>query len=99
MMETNKQFDEKLLNGSFNSHADANKILTIESIKKHKAHLLVNFGRGQCSFQTHIVCVTGNDAPALQARKCSYLAVIKRKRNKEVISNNGGFSLLKKFNK
>ena len=57
MMETNKQFDEKLLNGSFNSHADANKILTIESIKKHKAHVTRQFRpRSMFVSDSHCLC-------------------------------------------
>ena len=36
MMDKNKAFDNKLLDGSFNSHADAYRMLSLESTKRQR---------------------------------------------------------------
>ena len=78
MMDKNKAFDNKLLDGSFNSHADAYRMLSLVSTMKDRGSVIRQFHGSRSAFKTHVVCVTDKDAPALQACQCSYLALIKR---------------------
>ena len=43
MMDKNKAFDNKLLDVSFNSHADAYQMLSIESTKKDRGSVIRQF--------------------------------------------------------
>ena len=45
VMDKNKPFDEKLLNVSFNSRADAYEMLALESTKKHEVNVICQFHR------------------------------------------------------
>jgi len=83
MMDKNKAFDEKLLDGSFNSHADAYQMLSIESTKKDRGTVIRQFRGSRSAFKTHVVCVTDKDVRSLANRTCTYSAVIKKKRTKD----------------
>lgn len=43
MMDKNKAFDDKLLDGSFNSQADAYRMLSLESTKKDRGVVIRQF--------------------------------------------------------
>ena len=43
MVDKNKAFDDKLLDGSFNSHADAYRPLSLESTKKDRGSVIRQF--------------------------------------------------------
>ena len=58
MMDKNKAFDDKLLDGSFNSHADAYRMLSLESTKKDRGNVIRQFRGSRSAFKTHVVCVT-----------------------------------------
>jgi hypothetical protein len=62
MMDKNKAFDNKLLDGSFNSHADAYRILSLESTKKDRGNVIRQFRGSRSAFKTHVVCVTDKNA-------------------------------------
>ena len=83
MMDKNKEFDEKLLDESFTSLKEAYRTLALESTKKHNGNVLRQFRKVRTAFQTQVVCVTDKDVPTLAECKCSYPAVIKRKRTKD----------------
>ena len=83
MMDKNKAFDDKLLNKEYTSWSDAYKMLALESTKKYKANIIRQFCKSRCAFQTHVVCVTDKDVGSLADCKCSYSAVIKKKRKKD----------------
>ena len=82
MMDKNKAFDNKLLDGSFNSHADAYRMLSLESTKKDRGNVIRQFRGSRSAFKTHVVCVTDKNA-SLANRTCTYSAVIKKKRTKD----------------
>ena len=82
-MDKNKEFDEKLLDESFTSLKEAYTTLALESTKKHNGNVLRQFRKVRTAFQTHVVCVTDKDVLSLADCKCSYRAVIKRKRTKD----------------
>ena len=83
MMDKNKPFDDKLLDGSFNSQADAYQMLSLESTKKDKGSVIRQWRGSRSAFKTHVVCVTDKDVGSLADCKCSYSAVIKKKRKKD----------------
>jgi len=83
MMDKDKKFDDKLLDGSFNSHADAYRMLSLESTKKDRGSVIRHFRGSRSAFKTHVVCVTDKDVVSLANRTCSYSAVIKKKRTKD----------------
>ncbi|CAL6339200.1 unnamed protein product [Bathycoccus prasinos] len=83
MKDKNKPFDDKLLDGSFNSEADAYRMLSLESTMKDKGSVLRQFCGSRSAFKTHVVCVTDKDVESLADCKCSYSAVIKKKRKKD----------------
>ena len=83
MMDKNKAFDDKLLDGSFNSQADAYRMLSLESTKKDRGNVIRQFRGSRSAFKTHVVCVTDKDVLSLANRTCSYSAVIKKKRTKD----------------
>ena len=83
MMDKNKPFDDKLLDGSFNSQADVYQMFSLESTKKDKGSVLRQFRGSRSAFKTHVVCVTDKDVGSLADCKCSYSAVIKKKRKKD----------------
>jgi hypothetical protein len=74
---------DDLLNEAFPTRSEAYTALSIKSTKKHKANVIRQLGPGRSLFRTHVVCVTDKDAPSIQACQCSYLALIKRKRDKD----------------
>jgi len=74
MMDKNKAFDNKLLDGSFNSHADAYRMLSLESTKKDRGNVIRQFRGSRSAFKTHVVCVTDKYVPTLAQCLCSYLA-------------------------
>ena len=76
MMDKNKAFDGKLLDGSFNSHADAYRMLSLESTKKDRGNVIRQFRGSRSAFKTHVVCVTDKDVISLSNRTCSYSAHI-----------------------
>jgi len=80
--DKNKAFDNKLLDGSFNSHADAYRMLSLESTKKDRGNVIRQFRGSRSAFKTHVVCVTDKNA-SLANRTCTYSAVIKKKRTKD----------------
>jgi hypothetical protein len=82
MMDKNKAFDNKLLDGSFNSLADAYRMLSLESTKKDRGNVIRQFRGSRSAFKTHVVCVTDKNA-SLANRTCTYSAVIKKKRTKD----------------
>ena len=79
----NKEFDEKLLDESFTSLKEAYRTLALESTKKHKANVIRQISKMRSACRTQVVRVTDNDVPTLAECKCSYRAVIKRKRTKD----------------
>ena len=83
MMDKNKAFDNKLLDGSFNSLADAYQILSLESTKKDRGNIIRQFRGSRSANKTHVVCVTDKDVVSLANRTCSYSTVIKKKRTKD----------------
>ena len=83
MMDKNKEFDDELLDEDYISRSDAYKMLSIQSTKKYKANITRQFHKSRSAKRTHVVCVTDKDAPSLAHCKCSYRAVIKRKRTKD----------------
>ena len=83
MMDKNKEFDDELLDEDYISRSDAYKMLSIQSTKKYKANITRQFHKSRSAKRTHVVCVTDKDAPSLAHCKCSYRAVIKRKRGKD----------------
>ena len=74
MMDKNKAFDNKLLDGSFNSHADAYRMLSLESTKKDRGSIIRQFRGSRSAFMTHVVCVTDKNVPTLAQCACSYSA-------------------------
>ena len=74
MMDKNKAFDDKLLDGSFNSQADAYRMLSLESTKKDRGSVIRQFRGSRSAFKTHVVCVTDKDVPTLAQCACSYSA-------------------------
>ena len=82
MMDKNKAFENKLLDGSFNSLADAYQMLSLESTKKDRGSVIRQFRGSRSAFKTHVVCVTDKNA-SLANRTCTYSAVIKKKRTKD----------------
>ena len=82
MMDKNKAFDGKLLDGSFSSHANAYRMLSLESTKKDRGNVIRQFRGSRSAFKTHVVCVTDKNA-SLANRTCTYSAVIKKKRTKD----------------
>ena len=83
MMDKNKEFDEKLLDESFTSLKEAYRTLALESTKKHNGNVIRQFRKVRTAFHTHVVCVTDKDVHSLADCKCSYRAVIKKKRKKD----------------
>ena len=75
MMDKDKKFDDKLLDGSFNSHADAYRMLSLESTKKDRGSVIRHFRGSRSAFKTHVVCVTDKDVVSLADCTCSYSAV------------------------
>ena len=78
--------DDKLLNGSFKSLEEAYDALALQSAEKcnGKSVLQRQFRKIRtCAFQTRVVCATDEDARSLADCKCSYRAVIKKKRTKD----------------
>jgi len=80
VMDRNKPFDEKLLNGSLTSLKEAYTTLALESTKKYKANVIRQFPKMRSAGRTQVVCVTDKIAASLAQCMCSYSAVIKRKR-------------------
>ena len=74
MMDKNEAFDDKLLDGSFNSHADAYRMLSLESTKKDRGRVIRQFRGSRSAFKTHVVCVTDKNVPTLAQCSCSYSA-------------------------
>ena len=83
MMDKNKPFDDKLVDGSFNSQADVYQMFSLESTKKDKGRVIRQWRGSRSAFKTHVVCVTDKDVGSLADCKCSYSAVIKKKRKKD----------------
>ena len=65
MMDKNKPFDEKLLNGSFTSLKEAYTTLALESTKKYKANVIRQFPKMRSAGRTQVVCVTDKNAASL----------------------------------
>ena len=74
MMDKNKAFDNKLLDGSFNSHADAYRMLSLESTKKDRGNVIRQFRGSRSAFKTFVVCLTDKYVPTLAQCLCSYSA-------------------------
>ena len=85
MMDKNKPFEEKLLNGSFTSLKEAYTTLALESTKKYKANVIRQFPKMRSAGRTQVVCVTDKDVLSLTDCKCSYHTVIKRRGRKTTI--------------
>jgi hypothetical protein len=83
VMDKDKKFEEKLLNGSFTSLKEAYTTLTLESTKKYKANVIRQFPKMRSAGRTHVVCVTDKGVHSLADCKCSYRAVIKKKRTRD----------------
>jgi hypothetical protein len=83
VMDKNKPFDEKLLNGSFTSPKEAYTTLALESTKKYKSNVIRQFPKMRSAKRTQVVCVTDKNAASLAQCVCSHSAVIKRKRKKD----------------
>ena len=83
MVDKNKKLVDKLLDESFTSLKEAYTTLALESTKKYKANVIRQFPKMRSAGWTQVVCVTDKDAPSLAHCKCSYRAVIKRKRGKD----------------
>ena len=86
MMDKNKAFDNKLLDGSFNSLADAYRMLSLESTKKDRGNVIRQFRGSRSAFKTHVVCVTDKDVRSLANRTCTYSASSKRRGRKTTTS-------------
>ena len=71
MMDKNKAFDNKLLDGSFNSLADAYRMLSLESTKKDRGNVIRQFRGSRSAFKTFVVCVTDKYVPTLAQCLCS----------------------------
>ena len=78
MMDKNKAFDDKLLDGSFNSHADAYRMLSLESTKKDRGNVIRQFRGSRSAFKTHVVCVTDKDVR--RGRKTTTTCITSKKR-------------------
>ena len=74
MRDKNKAFDNKLLDGSFNSHADAYRMLSLVSTMKDRGSVIRQFRGSRSAFKTHVVCVTDKNVPTLAQCACSYSA-------------------------
>ena len=57
--------------------------LALQSTKKYNGNVLRQFRKVRSAFQTHVVCVTDKDVQTLADCKCSYRAIIKKKRTKD----------------
>ena len=73
MMDKNKAFDDKLLDGSLNSQADAYRMLSLESTKKDRGVVIRQFHEVY-AFKSRVVCVTDKNVPTLAQCACSYSA-------------------------
>jgi len=74
LMDKNKKFDDKLLDGSFNSHKEAYKMLSLESTKKHIGNVIHQFRLSRSAFKTHVLYVTEKECAISCA--CSYSTFI-----------------------
>ena len=86
MMDKNKAFDNKLLDGSFNSHADAYQMLSLESTKKDRGNVIRQFRGSRSAFKTHVVCVTDKDVHLSPTAHAHILPSSKRRGRKTTTS-------------